>query len=102
MVSDYKYLGVLFGRSGSFLSAKKYIASQATRAVYSLLKKARSLLLPIDMQIEMFEKTIKPILLYGCEIWGYGNIDILQQVQLKFIKTGFESKEINSNLYGTW
>ena len=86
IVSDYKYLGVLFGRSGSFLSAKKYIASQATRAVYSLLKKARSLLLPIDMQIEMFEKTIKPILLYGCEIWGYGNIDILEQVQLKFLK----------------
>ena len=38
------------------------------------------------MQIEMFEKTMKPILLYGCEIWGYGNIDILEQVQLKFLK----------------
>ena len=38
------------------------------------------------MRIEMLEKTIQPILLYGCEIWGYGNIDILEQFQLKFLK----------------
>ena len=86
IVSDHKYLGILFGRSGYFLSAKKYITNQATRAVYSLLKKVRTLLLSIDMRIEMLEKTIQPILLYGCEIWGYGNIDILEQFQLKFLK----------------
>lgn len=31
IVSEYKYLGILFNRSGSFLSAKKHIANQATR-----------------------------------------------------------------------
>ena len=37
------------------------------------------------MQIDLFNKTIKPILLYGSEI-GFGNIDILERVQLKFLK----------------
>jgi hypothetical protein len=41
--------------------------------MYFLIKKARDLLMPIDLQIELFIKTVHPILLYGCEIWGYGN-----------------------------
>ena len=86
IVKEFKYLGILFSRSGSFLAAKKHIAAQATGAMFCLLKKARSLLLPIDIQIDMFEKTVKPILLYGCEVIGTGNIDILEQVQLKFLK----------------
>ena len=43
----------------------------------SLLYKAKALILPIDIQIEMFQKTVKPILLYACEMYGYGNVDML-------------------------
>ena len=66
----YKYLGIYLGRSGSFVVAKKHMAEQANKALFSLLKKIRSLNLPYDIQIDMFNKMIKPILLYGCEIWG--------------------------------
>ena len=62
IVPNYKYLGVMFSRSGSFLATKRQIASQANRAVFCLLKKAKNLLLPIDILIEMFLKTVKPIL----------------------------------------
>ena len=58
IVSNYKYLGVMFSRTGSFLAAKKHIASQANRAVFCLLKKAKAMLLPIDIQIEMFRKLL--------------------------------------------
>lgn len=86
IVNDYKYLGILFSRSGSFLNAKKHIADQANRAMYSLIKKAKHLSLPIDIQIELFNKLVKPILLYGCEIWGFGNLESLERVQLRFLK----------------
>jgi hypothetical protein len=26
---------------------------------------------------------VKPVLLYGCELWGYGNCDIIERVHLK-------------------
>lgn len=102
VVTEYKYLGILFNRSGSFLTAKKYIANQASRAMFNLLKKARSLLLPIDIQIELFQKTIKPILLYGSEVWGFGNLNILEQVQLKFLKHILNVKKSTPNciVYG--
>ena len=101
VVSEYKYLGVIFSKGGSFLTMKKHIALQASKAVFSLLKKARSLL-PIDIQIEIFSKTIKPILLYGCEIWGFGDLRVLEQVQLKFLKFILNIKKSTPNciVYG--
>ena len=68
--NDYKYLGIYFTCGGSFNTAKKYIAEQANKALFSLLKKINSLSLPRDLQLELFDRTIKPILLYEAEIWG--------------------------------
>ena len=58
------------GRTGSSVAAKKHIADQANKAVFALLKKIRNLSLQFDIQIDLFDKMIKPILLYGCELWG--------------------------------
>ena len=46
----------------------------------------KRLALPIDTQIDLFEKTVKPILLYGCELWAFENNQSLEKVQLKFLK----------------
>ena len=86
LVTEYKYLGIYLSKSGSYVSCKKHIADQANNAMYSLLRKIRVLNLPIEMQIDLFNKLIKPILLYGCEIWAVGNIDVIERVQLKFLK----------------
>ena len=56
------------------------------RAMYSLLRKIKKLSLPVDMQIDLFNKTVKPILLYGCEVCGFGNNGMLESIQLKFLK----------------
>ena len=85
-MTEYKYLGIFLSKSGSYLSCKKHIAEQANNAMFSLLTKIRVLNLSIEMQIDLYSKLIKPILLYGCEIWGIGNIDIIERVQLKFLK----------------
>jgi hypothetical protein len=54
--------------------------------MYCLIKKSNNLQLPIDMQVDLFDKLVKPILLYGCECWGFGNNSILEKVQLKNLK----------------
>jgi hypothetical protein len=102
IVNEYNYLGILFSRSGSFYNAKKEIAKQATKTMYSLLKQSKHLCLPIDTQIDLFMRTVKPVLLYGCEIWGYGNVEIIERVQLKFLKIilNVKSSTPNSIVYG--
>lgn len=86
VVTEFKYLGIFLSQSGSYANTKKYIADQANTALFSLLRKIRTLDLPIDLQVELFNKMIKPILLYGCELWGFGNLDVIDRVQLKFFK----------------
>ena len=68
------------GGSGSFASVK-----QANKASFTLMKKIRNLDLPIDKQIDLFNKTVKPILLYGFEIWGIGNYETLERIKRKFL-----------------
>ena len=92
IVKEYKYLGILLGQSGSLLTAKKYIAEQGSKAMFSLLRKIKILNLPLDIQIELFNKIVKPVLLYGCEVWGYGNLDVIERVQLRFFKYIFNLK----------
>lgn len=86
IVKEIKYLGVFFSRYGSFLCTKKYLAERGTKAMYGIIKKARTLNLSIDCQIDMFDKMVLPILLYGSEIWGFEKLDILERVHLKFCK----------------
>ena len=80
------YLGIYLSRSGSFLQAKRHLVDQANNSLFALQRKIRILNLPLDMQIYLFDKVIKPILLYSSEIWGYGNLDIIERCQLKFYK----------------
>ena len=47
---------------------KKHIATQAQKAKFSVLKRLRELELPIDLQLELFDSLVLPILLYCCEI----------------------------------
>ena len=78
--------GIIFSRFGTFYKSKQALAKQATRAMYSLLRKIKKFLLLIDTQIELFEKTVKPIILYGCELWAFESNEVLEKVQLKFLK----------------
>ena len=86
IVFQYKYLGVLFYYNNKFNVAIKDRICLAKRAMFSLIKKCRKLLLPIDIQIELFEKCIHPVILYGCEIWGFQNANMCSKLQLKFLK----------------
>ena len=102
IINEYKYLDIYFSQNGAFVSAKKHIAEQANKAVFSLIKNIKKLSLAFDIQIDLFEKTVKPILLYGCEIWGVGNNDVIERVQLNYFKQIFGLKKSTPSymLYG--
>ena len=70
--------------------------------MYEVLKKGRKHNLSISCQLDLFDKLVKPILLYGCEVWGFGNNEILKCVQLKFCKLLLHLKTTTPNciLYG--
>ena len=93
IVEEYKYLGIYLSKTGSFVAAKRHIAVQANKALYALLKKSKTLGLPSDLQLDLFDKTVKPILLYGAEVWGIGKLDMIERIHLKFLKYRFNLKK---------
>ena len=86
IVTEVIYLGLLFSKTGSFIHAKKYLIKQASKSMFAVLKKYRLFNLSIDCQLDLFDKILKPILLYGCEIWGFSNLDRIERFHLKFCK----------------
>ena len=72
-VVNYKYLGLHFSASGSFSFVQTEMHKKALKAYYKLHKDLLTLNPNINTSLHVFNHTIKPILLYGCEIWGSFN-----------------------------
>ena len=86
IVSDYVYLGTTFNFNGKFTKAMDKQILQAKRAMYSITAKARRLQLPFDIQLNLFDTCILPILLYGSEIWGFSNIKNIEIFHNQYCK----------------
>jgi hypothetical protein len=69
-VKHYKYLGIYLSCSGSFSEAKNELYEKAVKALYKLKADILSLNPLPKTSTHIFDHTIKPILLYGSEIWG--------------------------------
>ena len=100
--SEYGYLGLIFNFNGKVTKAIKDRLTPARKAMFSLNEKAVKLLLPPDIHLDLFDKMIMPILLYGSEIWGYGNIEPLELFYRKFLKRmlGIHQSTPNCIVYG--
>ena len=86
-------MGIKFNYNGKFGKTKKHLVDQARKAMFSSVRKARKLFLPFYIQLYLFDSMITQILLYGTEIWGCENIDIIDQFYLKFCKSLLDVKQ---------
>ena len=98
-VSSYKYLGINFNFNGKFNNGVKDLKDQGRRAMFSLLQKSRHLQLDISVQLELFNSLVRPIITYGCEVWGYSCIEIIESLQLEFLKYILHIKKGTPNCF---
>ena len=77
---------MLLTTNGNFNKSKMFAVNKGTKAMYEVLKLGRIYSLSTNCQLDLLDKMVKPILLYGCEIWGLGNIEIIERVHIKFCK----------------
>ena len=72
--------------------------------MFSVLRKTKKLNLPVDMQLQMFDAMVAPILLYGAEVYGYEKSDITESLFLQFYKIIMCLKKLHQMLFcmGSW
>ena len=99
---DYVYLGVTFAYNGIFNRAIDKQINKARRAMFALLDKAKTLHLPLDIVLELFDRCVTPILLYGCEIWGWTNTKPIEIFHRNFLRSILKTYSFTANcmLYG--
>ena len=61
---------MVFSASGSFSQARTDLYKRALKAFFKLRSNFGDLSPNIDTSLHIFDHTVKPILLYGSEIWG--------------------------------
>ena len=70
--------------------------------MYSILSKWKKHNLSFECVLDLFDKIVQPILLYGCEIWGYCNLNLLEKLHMKFCKYILKFRKCTPNfmIYG--
>ena len=102
VVDEFVYLGVTFSNNGNFSKTKLNLVEQGRKAMFSVLRKTRKLSLPIDIQLQMFDSMVSPILFYGSEVYGFEDCSMIKSIFLQFYKIilHFKKSASNNTLYG--
>ena len=102
VVNEFVYLGITFSQKGIGMPAIKARELSGKKSMFSVLTKCKVNNLPVDLSIDLFEKMVIPTLIYGAEIWGFGNLLSLERIQLKFAKYLLKLKRNTANkmIYG--
>ena len=86
-VGSYKYLGIIFTSKLCWTVPLQTLSSQADRALYTLKRVMKTVGgLPVSLSLDLFDKLIVPILLYGSEVWGTKHRESIEIVHTKFCK----------------
>ena len=72
VVSNYKYLGVMFSSTLKWVAAKNALTQQGNKALINLFK-LDSMCggMPPVTAFNLFDKIVVPVLCYGAEVWEY-------------------------------
>ncbi len=86
-VTQFKYLGVSFSNRNSFKGGLETLCQQAYRAqtvvdLHILKHKTVS----VKYILDLFDTLVKPIIMYGSEVYGINNYKVVETFYLKFIK----------------
>ena len=87
VVYYFIHLGMTLSMQLSFNRMAIDQSTKAKRILISLLNSLNNLVqLPYDVFFKLFDRKVSPVLLYGCEIRGFTNIEPIEVVQ-QFLQT---------------
>ena len=96
-VDSFCYLGVVFKYNNTFQLAIKNNVAKAKKALFKITSETAGHNLSVASKLHLLDLLIIPILLYGCEVWGYGNLDHLEIFHRNFLKNLLQVRKETPN-----
>ena len=105
-VMQYKYLGNIIksinnSNADIFSSTYSYLCDQGRKAIFGMMHKIRDIApLPPKVMFKLFDSVIKPILVYGSDVWGHRNagLESIDKVMLRYCGRILNVKATISNI----
>ena len=85
-VRDYKCILITFTKLNKVNIIKTLLKEKATKAMYFVLSKSKDKNISVECKLKISDSMVPQILLNGCEIWGYENIDIIENIKISFLR----------------
>ncbi len=83
----YNYLGVLISNRLSWSKCNVTLVNKASKALFVITKLVSKFPnMPVNLLFKLFDTKIKPILLYGAEVWGYEKRPAVDRFYTNFCK----------------
>ena len=91
-VDKYMYLGIEFTNDGKMEQAQLSIKQRCLKAIFKLRSLLQDSSVNPKLSMKLFDQMVKPIVLYGCEIWGVPtNLKIPTQGSMEKLLNKYES-----------
>ena len=85
-VDSIKYLGVTLSETNNFTEGMKAICQQASKSQTVIgMHMLKHPTVSLNHIFQLFDTLIKPILTYGCAVWGTGNYTDIETYHNKFL-----------------
>ena len=105
-VNQYKCLGVIVrsisrNNEDIFACNYPYLCDQGRKALFGVLHRLRSITpIPPRVHFKLFDAVIKPILIYGSDVWGHNKsgTSMIDIVMLRFSRCVLNVKATTSNV----
>src|SRR6056300_1576225 len=105
-VYSYKYLGHIItaiesAKSNIFQDNMSYLEDNARKAMYGIKNRIHNLgNLPPHIMIALFNALVKPIIMYGCEVWSVlaKAVERTDKLYLQYLKHVLNVKTSTSNI----
>ena len=108
-VNDYKYLGNIISlirlpKQDPLKKMCSFLCDQARKASFSMTSKIKIIgKLPLHVMLNLFDVLVKPILMYGSDVWGIKSKpwDSSDKVFLQYARCLLHVKAMTSNIITT-
>ena len=71
MVDNFKYLGVMFYRNGSWNRTQKCLSKYGTFALHNLNRLFQNITFSLEEKFKLFDCLVGSVLNYTAEVWGF-------------------------------
>ena len=101
VVDNFKYLGVVFYRNGSWNRTQKCLSEYGSFALHNLNRLFQNITLSCEEKFELFDCLVGSVLNYAAEVWGFHKGPDVERLPTRFCRSLLGVKQ-STNLYALY